>query len=69
MPLNPLFAQIRLNKLKKKENAILKIDPPKNVKQTRSLLGVVQCYRDIWEKHSHILVPLKELKKEPKDKK
>ena len=40
--------------LENKVQAILNLDPPKNVKQTRSLLGIVQYYRDIWEKHSHI---------------
>ena len=55
--------------LEKKVQAILNLEPPKNVKQTRSLLGIVQYYRDIWEKRSHILAPLTELTREPKDKK
>eukprot|EP00957_Ditylum_brightwellii_P190278 14484064-Ditylum_brightwellii.AAC.1 len=55
--------------LEKKVKAILSLDPPKNVKQTRSLLGIVQCYRDVWETHSHTLAPLTDLTKDPKDKK
>ena len=55
--------------LEKKVQAILNLDPHKNVKQTRSLLGIVQYYRDIWEKCSHILAPLTDLTREPKDKK
>ena len=54
--------------LEKKVQAILNLEPPKTVKQTRSLLGIVQYYRDIWEKRSHILAPLTELTKEPKNK-
>ena len=33
--------------LEKKVQPILSLDPPKNVKQTRSLLDIVQFYRDI----------------------
>ena len=54
--------------LEKKVQAILNLEPPKSVRQTRSLLGIVQYYRDIWEKRSHILAPLTELTKEPKNK-
>eukprot|EP00957_Ditylum_brightwellii_P072025 5474585-Ditylum_brightwellii.AAC.1 len=52
----------------KEVQAILSLNPPKNVKQTRNLLGIVQYYRDILGKYSHILAPLTELTKEPKDK-
>ena len=33
----------------KKIKAILAINPPKNVKELRSFLGIVQYYRDLWE--------------------
>ena len=34
---------------------------PSIVREVRSFLGMVQYYRDIWQKCSHILAPLKEL--------
>jgi phospholipid-translocating ATPase len=45
----------------KKIEAILKIARPSTVKEVRSFLGMVQYYRDIWQKRSHILAPLTEL--------
>ena len=45
----------------KKIEAIARILPPKNRKQLKHFLGVVNCYRDIWARRSHILAPLSAL--------
>jgi len=45
----------------KKVNAILALQPPKNVKDLRRILGIVQYYRDIWEKRTDLLAPLTDL--------
>ena len=45
----------------KKIEAILAIDRPKNVRTLRGFLGMVQYYRDIWEKRSEMLAPLTDL--------
>ena len=41
-----------------KVSAILAIQPPTNVKGLRKFLGMVQYYRDFWEKWSDMLAPL-----------
>ena len=41
-----------------KVQAILVLNPPKNVKELRSFLGMVQYYRDLWGRHSEMLAPL-----------
>ena len=41
--------------------SILALKPPKNVRELRHVLGLVQFYRDIWEKRSDILAPLTNL--------
>jgi hypothetical protein len=45
----------------KKVQAILAINPPKNVKELRHFLGMVQYYRDMWAKCSEMLAPLSDL--------
>ncbi len=44
-----------------KVQAILTIQPPKNVKQLRHFLGMVQYYRDLWARWSEMLAPLTSL--------
>ena len=44
-----------------KIQAILALKSPTNVKELRRFLGMVQYYRDLWEKHSEMLAPLSDL--------
>ncbi len=44
-----------------KVQAILAISPPKNVKELRRFLGMIQYYRDIWAKCRKQLAPLTDL--------
>ena len=46
---------------KKKVAAILALKPPKNVKELRRVLGIVQYYRDLWEKRTDLCAPLTDL--------
>jgi hypothetical protein len=41
----------------KKVKAILAITLPQQVKDLRRFLGIVQCYRDLWARHSNMLAP------------
>jgi hypothetical protein len=45
----------------KKVQAILALNPPKNVKELRHFLGMVQYYRDMWAKRSEMLTPRSDL--------
>ena len=50
----------------KKVEAIMRLQPPKTVKQVRHFLGLVNYYRDVWRRRSHILAPLTDLTKKNK---
>ena len=45
----------------KKVKAILDLERPKNIRDVRRVLGMIQYYRDLWEKRSHIFAPLSDL--------
>jgi hypothetical protein len=42
----------------KKVEARLKLSPPETKGQVRHFLGMINYYRDIWQKRSHMLAPL-----------
>ena len=47
--------------LPSKAGAIMKISEPKNRRELRSFIGVVNCCRDMWIRRSHVLAPLSAL--------
>ena len=44
-----------------KVSAILALTEPTSVKELRKILGMVQYYRDLWEKRLHLIAPLTDL--------
>jgi len=59
-----ILSKNRIKPQSNKVQAILAIQPPKGVKQLRHFLGMVQYYRDLWERRSDMLAPLNALVRE-----
>jgi len=53
----------------KKVKAIMDLQRPTTTTEVRRVIGLVQYYRDLWQKRSHILAPLTDLATGPKNKK
>ena len=53
----------------KKVQGILDIERPQTVTEVKSLIGMVQYYRDMWQRRSHILTPLTEISRGKKRQK
>ena len=51
------LTQCGIKPQEQKVSAILALLPPTNVKQLRRVLGIIQFYRDIWEKRTDLLAP------------
>jgi hypothetical protein len=49
--------------LTSKVEAIQQLKLPKTLKRLRSLLGLINYYRNMWKQRSHMLTPLRELTK------
>lgn len=45
----------------KKVKAIMNLDPLKDRKGLRRILGIVHYYQDMWKGHFHILAPLSDM--------
>ena len=55
------LTQYGIKSQEQKVSASLALLPLTNVKQLRRVLGIIQFYRDIWEKRTDLLAPLTDL--------
>ena len=53
----------------KKVEAICRLKPPRNSHQLRHFLGMVNFYRDMWRRQSHLIAPLTHLMNAKKKRK
>ena len=56
-----LITRDEIKPQKKKIQGILNVKEPKSVKQVRSFVGMVNYYKSLWPRRSHILGPLTEM--------
>ena len=55
-----------LRPIASKVEAIQRLQRPKTLRQLRSFLGMINYYRDMWKRRSHMMAPLSEATKVPK---
>ena len=48
----------RIRPINNKVEAIVNMMPPKNQNQVHVFIGLLNCYRDMWVRRSHLLQPL-----------
>ena len=53
----------------KKVQGVMYLRQPTTTTKSRAFTGMVQYYKDMWPRRSHIIVPLKEAASNPKDRK
>ena len=53
--------RIGIRPINKEVEAIVKITPPKNTKEVRAFIGIINYYRYMWDRRSHLLHPLTEI--------
>ncbi len=56
-----LLTKKGIKPVQKKIQAVIDLQAPTTLKQLHSFLGIVQFYRDMWKRRSHILAPLMDL--------
>ena len=47
-----------IRRINKRVEAILNMTPPKNTREVHAFVGLVNYYRDMWARQSHLLHPL-----------